>query len=151
MDDSPGLGDRDLLNRLKAEGYSVGIIGLESDRFDEADTDVRIVLDVHPDLDRAAADVFLMESGLSGLVTALDIAWESARICKQNASLYGGAAVTNLATSLLGISPAPLSGLVNAITMAGVAGNSLRPLMAERKSRNVRRLPEVAPAGAGEQ
>ena len=146
MDDTAESPQGSLLERLTAEGFTFGIVATASDLADYRGCDVRILLDPDPDLDAAGADVYLMEGGLPGLVTALDIAFEAARISKQNTGMYAGAALTNLVTSLLRISPAPLSSAINAATMAMAAGNSLRPLRALPRFGDVRQLYKALPA-----
>jgi cation transport ATPase len=111
---------------------------------------VRIALDAVPEPGGPEAELFLVSGGMSGLVAALETAWDSARICKQNAVAFGGAATTNLAMALVQVAPPPLSSLINAAAMAASGGNSLRPLMRTPRRGDVRRLPEVIPAeGSG--
>ncbi len=144
--DDPGPGPAgSLLQQLTASGFSVGVIGTSRDQADFTGSGLRIMLDSDPNLDTAGADVYLMESGLAGLVTAVDIAFEAARISKQNTGLFAGAALTNLVTGALRLAPPPISSLINAVTMSAAAANSIRPLRALPRSGDVRRLREVLP------
>ena len=147
MDGLPNTAAELALERLKAEGVVVGLLGTSGDLPMDSRADVRILLGAPAEMEIAQADVFLLESGLPGLIMALDIAWKSARVCKQNTSLYGGAALTNLAAVLLGLSPPALSGVINTVTMATAGGNALRLLpRSPRQRRDPRRLQEIVQA-----
>jgi cation transport ATPase len=136
---------RGLLTRLRKEGFGIGVVG-DADDLAFGDTDyVRITLGRRTTLDTEGVDVYLTDADLMELVRALDIAWETGKICRQNIGLYGGAAVTNLSTALLGISPPPLSSLINSAVMAAAGASSIRPLIRSGRRGDVRRLPTVVP------
>ena len=64
------------------------------------------------------------------LPIAIDLACQSAAVCEQSAAMAGTAALFNFVTNLLRVSPAPLSTLINTITLVLLSRNALRPLNA---------------------
>ena len=136
------------LIRLKAEGHTLGLLGEKSDLPFIQGVDVRVLLDRDPEMNIETADLFLLESGMPGLLRAWDNASEAMRLTKTNTGVFAAASLTNLTIALASVAPPWFANLINMIAMATVGSVTVRPLSnAPAKRRDPRRLQKVIPAG----
>src|SRR5579884_2750919 len=119
-----------LADRLRAEGYTVAVVADDPKTPALRNADVRILLGSATEQVRQAADLILLEGDPAALPRALDVARESMRVARQNTIMMAGAALFNLAASVLRVAPPPTSTAINTATVAAIGLNTRRMLAA---------------------
>lgn len=119
----------EVVQRLRAEGFTVAVIGdgiNDSPAFMRAD--VGVSLPHGADVAREVADVILLDGDLGSLPRALDLSRDAMGVLRQNVNIVVWPTALGIAASLVGRATPLLSTLISHGTTIVAGLNGLRPL-----------------------
>lgn len=139
----------DVVEALRAEGYTVAVIGdgiNDSPAFTRAN--VSISLQHGADVAKETADVILLDGSLSGLPRAIDLSRDAIAILKQNVNIIIAPTVAGMAAAAVGLSNPLISTLINNGTTVVTGVNALRPMLPKPSRHEPESPPLPLPAAA---